>query len=876
MKSKILSTVMFCITMMLSTSCVQSQGTFKQSLNDDWQIQSSEVATDKGEQISTVNYQTEGWISTSVPSTVMNALVESGKYPDIFMGKNLDKIDSKQFQCPWWYRKTFTLDEVSYQSARLIFEGLNYKANIWLNGKLIADSKQIEGAFNMFDLEVKKHLIKGVNTLAIEIIPMKYGDLTIGFVDWNPPAPDRNMGLWRGVSLKLSGAASLDEVYVKTDVDTETLNKASLSISSVLKNNTDKAISAKLVGRIGDINFSQSYTIEANSQLNANLDESTVKELLINKPKLWWPNNMGEPNLYTLDLELFVDGKKSDEQSVRFGIRELEEFKTADGHKGWKINGEKVMLRSGGWVDDLFLGDSDEKVAAQLDYVKHMNMNSIRLEGFWGKNKTIYDKADENGILILIGWSCEWEWESYTGRKEQRYMNIETPDDIRVQTKGYQDQAIWLRNHPSVFLWVLGSDRMVSPEVETKMHDILTKYDGTRPILSTCRGHVIGNPEPEISEITGEAGVKMRGPYSYVTPNYWYIDKEFGGAYGFNTETGPGAQVPPLESIKKMIPEDALWPPTNEMWMYHNGRHSFHTLDRYLTAFNGRYGESNNIEDFALLAQANNYEAMRAMFEAFSVNKHDEATGVVQWMLNSAWPETFWQLYDWYMMPNGAFYGTRAANQPLNLIYNYGDNNIYINNDHLKAFDGLKANIQILDSNSKEVFSKEVSCDVTANSSALVFELPEIKNLTSLYFVALTLNDESEKEISRNFYWLSNKKDVMDWDKTTWIHTPNKSFADLSELRTLPRAEVSVSNNFINDKGEAEVTLTNQSDKLAFLIELAFVDKESKLTLLPAFWSDNYLSLLPGETRVVKYTPGTNTNSDELELKVKGYNVDVK
>ena len=876
MKFNFLNSVMLGITLLLSASCAQSQATFSKSLNDDWHIQSSEKATQTGDVISTPSYNTQNWIGATIPTTVMNALVENGNYADLFMGKNLENVDSTQFQCPWWYRKTFTLEESNFKSARLIFEGINYKANIWLNGQLIANSKQIEGAFNMFDLEVKKHLIIGENTLAIEVIPMKRGDLTIGFVDWNPPAPDRNMGLWRGVKLKLSGSAALDEVYVKTDVDTKTLKSASLAISALLKNNTDETVTSQLVGKIGAIQFTKEYELEPNAELNVNITGEDVKALLVKDPKLWWPNNMGDPNLHTLNLQLLVDGEKSDEQSVRFGIREVDEFKTADGHKGWKINGEKVMIRSGGWVDDIFLSDSDEKVAAQLDYVKHMNMNSIRLEGFWGRNKTIYDKADENGILILIGWSCEWEWEMYTGRKEQRYMNIETPDDIRIQTKGYQDQAIWLRNHPSVFLWVLGSDRMVNPEVETKMHKILTKYDGTRPILSTCRGHVIGVEEPEISEITGEAGVKMRGPYSYVTPNYWYVDKQFGGAYGFNTETGPGAQIPPLESIKKMIPEDALWPPTNDMWMYHNGRHSFHTLDKYLTAFNARYGESNNIEDFALLAQANNYEAMRAMFEAFSVNKHNESTGVVQWMLNSAWPETFWQLYDWYMMPNGAFYGARTANESLNLIYHYGDKNIYINNDHLKAHKNLKAKIQVLDAESKVIYNKELSTSVGANTATLAHKMPALDNLTSLYFVSLVLEDETGQEISRNFYWLSTKDDVMDWEATTWVHTPNKAFADMKALRSLPRAEVNVSHHFVNTKGEAEVTLTNNSKNIAFLIELAFVDKASQLTLLPAFWSDNYLSLLPGETRTITYNPGAPTTSDQLELQVKGYNVDCK
>jgi exo-1,4-beta-D-glucosaminidase len=187
-------------------------------------------------------------------------------------------------------------------------------------------------------------------------------------------------------------------------------------------------------------------------------------------------------------MEIIVDGGVSDKQNIKFGIRDVQDYYTENGYRGFKINGKKLVIKGAGWVDDLFLNDSDEKVISQVEYAKHMNLNTIRLEGFWGKNQTLYNAADENGILLMIGWSCQWEWESYCGRKESEFMSIDTPRDIELQSTAYIDQVKWLRNHPSIFLWVLGSDKLPNPELETKMNNLLKIFDPTRPILSSCKG----------------------------------------------------------------------------------------------------------------------------------------------------------------------------------------------------------------------------------------------------------------------------------------------------------------------------------------------------------------------------------------------------
>jgi len=530
------------------------------------------------------------------------------------------------------------------------------------------------------------------------------------------------------------------------------------------------------------------------------------------------------------------------------------------------INGKKLLIKGAGWVDDIFLDDPDEKVEDQIRYVKHMNMNTIRLEGFWGKNEKIYDYADENGILIMIGWSCQWEWEGYCGRPEGEYLSINTPEEISEHALAYQDQVEWLRNHPSIFLWVYGSDKLLVPDLEIKLNEMLSDKDGTRPILNSCGSAV--------SEITGSSGVKMNGPYAYVTPNYWYVDDKRGGAFGFNTETGPGVQPSPIESIKRMIPPDHLWP-VDSIWKYHLGRNEFRKFDRWMKPFNLRYGQADGVEDFAYRAQMANYEAMRSMFEAFKVNRPN-STGVIQWMLNSAWPGMLWQLYDWYMMPNGAFYGTLNACRPLNIIYNYKDEDIYLSNEYFKSFDGLVAEIRVLNTSGKEAFSEQTEVSIGENESLKIFDMPELEGLSNTYFLDLRIKDNEGKLIGSNFYWLSTQEDVLDLENSEWFVTHNKSYADLTGINDLKDIEIEVNHEFVTqaDIIMVKAFLENSTDQLAFFIELSISGKESGMQVLPVFWEDNYISLLPGEKREISgYIYRKYIESDEPVFSYKGWNL---
>ncbi|MDD4590544.1 MAG: glycoside hydrolase family 2 [Parabacteroides sp.] len=861
----------FLIVFLLSCSKSDSQMVFEEYINSDWKLKSSATVNEAGDKITSQQIAFNDWYDVNIPATVMAGLRQNGLYPDIYFSNNIDTISIQPFKSSWWYVKEFSIaDWNKDEFYSLKFEGINYQANIWLNGYQIATSDIIEGPFRIIDLDITKY-VSAKNILAVEVIPPKPTSLTIGFVDWNPNAPDNNMGLWRGVKLKRSGKVSIENVAISSDLNVTDLSEADLTLDVELKNHSSEEVSGSFSAKVdNDINFEVPYTLLPNETKRFILDKNTNPELHIINPRVWWPSNMGNPELYTADFSLFTDGKLSHAKSERFGIRKISDYTFKIGnitHRGYTINGKKLLLKGGGWVDDLLLADTDEKVRAQVDYVKDMNMNLIRLEGFWGNSKALYDACEENGILLMIGLSCQWEWTSYCNRPENDFMCVVDEHDINMVTQSFQDQVKWGMNNPSIFVWVFGSDKLPIPALETSLIDAIRDYDKERTLLSSCQN--------VLSEVSGPSGTKMFGPYEYVSPIYWYIDTKNGGAYGFNTETGPGAQIPPIESLKKMMKPEDLPLVNEEGWQFHSGRNEFQNLDKFLHNYENRYWKETDVEDFAFNVQMSNYEAVRAMFEAFVVNRNSGATGVVQWMLNSAWPEMVWQLYDWYLNPNGAYFGTKTANQPVNLIYNYGDKNIYLSNITLKD-SSVVAHIQLFDIESNKIVEKMIPLTAEAEDVKTVFSLADITAPSDVYFLSMRLTEAGnpEKVVANSFYWLSAKEDKPDFENTEWYYTPNKEFSSFSQLRELEKVEISSDWSITSkdDKKVASVTLTNKSDKVAFFIEMRVIDREGQ-TVLPVIWSDNYVSLLPNESKTFEAVVDSKVANEDISIAYKGFNV---
>jgi len=858
-----------------------------------WFIQQNEKITLQPDELCSPDADFSGFYAAQVPSTVLGTLTANGVYKDPLVGDKLRGISTAQFQSSWWYINRFAWQrEWDDEGIELVFDGINYRANIWLNGNRIADKDTVKGAFRRFAFDVSGPVVEGFNCLAVEVFPPGPGDFSIGFVDWNPAPPDGNMGIFRPVTLKRHRGVTLQHVNVISKLQGDQFQQANLTIETVVHNRRKQEVEGVLHAHLDGKRIKLPLRLPPGEKRYVKWQPDTSPQLCIKNPRLWWPRHYGAPALYALELGFELKGEceqepepgvVSDQANIRFGIREVSDYVNEQGHRGYKINGLPILIKGAGWTDDIFLRDTHLSLQSQIAYVKHLNVNCLRLEGVWGKDQTLYDLCDEHGILVMVGWSSHWEHKEYLGKPvDERFGGVLEEDEIELVAQSWCDQLLWLRHHPSIFVWTLASDRVPTPKLELRYRKCFTEHDQTRPYLASTGGvgseQSIVTDSTIVSDISGPSRVKMLGPYAYTPPIYWYTDKKLGGAYGFNTESCPGNNVPPLASVQKMLDPEDHWP-INEVWEFHSGRNVFASLDRISRAIAKRYGACSTLEEYTAKAQVLNYELMRPMFEAFQVN-YPKATGIIQWMLNAAWPKVGWQLYDHYLRPNGAFYGARKGCEPFHLIYHYGEHAVYIVNELPQTMGDVTARLQLWSVESDKLLDQCYSIVVDSQSSRQLDTVPEI---TMVSFLDLRLFDAAGDEISHNFYWLSPQSDELDYEAEfdSWaFYTPSKVYADFTALNNMPAATLETvlskeqkDDAQQNDTVTACVKLRNTSHSIAFFCVMT-LHNDAGEEVLPIYWDDNYLSLLPGEERVVRANfPLDALQAGEPVLAVSGWNV---
>jgi exo-1,4-beta-D-glucosaminidase len=850
-------------------------------LRDHWKLQSSCKVSATGAKISLSGFDISLWHTTIVPSTVVAALVADKTYPDPYFGDNLrtlpgmdypagkmfsDRAMPKDspFRCSWWYRTEFPTppDAATGRHVWLYFGGINNRANIWLNGKRIADSREVAGAYRTYEFDITPLLTRdGPNALAVDAIGQTEKDLGINWVDWNPTPPDKDMGLWRAVWLRETGPVEIRSPLVTTHFANASLAEADLALEAELYNAGDAQVSATLQADLEGHNIRQEVTLAAGETRTVRFSPEKFADLRVQNPELWWPHQMGPAALHQLHLNVYVQGALSDHAVARYGIREITSEVDPQGHLLFRVNGKRILIRGGGWAPDMLERESPERLRTQFQYLRDLNLNAVRLEGQI-ESDAFFDLADEQGMLVLAGWTCCDYWMKWSDWK---------PSDQEIAVASERSQIERLRIHPSMLAWLNGSDEPPPAVVERAYLAVLKDLDWPNPVVSSA--------SENITPITGKSGVKMRGPYDYTPPDFWLADtSRSGGAYGFATEIGTGAAIPPFPSLRKMLPAEHL-KPGDPVWNFHAGEERFSNLQHFDDAMKAIYGPPADLADYERKAQAMAYDSERAMFEAYSRNKYN-ATGVIQWMLNNAWPSLLWHLWDYDLQPAGGYYGVKKACEPLHVMYSYDDRSVEVVNSTYQPGLSLSVTATLFDSSLHERFSVTVPIDVPADGVTKAGALPEraFEPASPTYFIDLVLKDPFGKILSTNFYWLSATKNVYDWSaEDNDAFTPVKSYEDLRQLGTLPSVGTMDGIWLIEEvagRWQAQARLRNSSDHVALQIHMEVRAENQDAEQPQLLWDDNYFSLLPGESREITAPLSDPRSMIHNKLIVSGWNVE--
>jgi exo-1,4-beta-D-glucosaminidase len=840
-----------------------------------WEIQESAKAQQNGADISSVGFSTHDWYPVSGRATVMAGLLENGIYRNVFYGDNLRAAQppdssGELFVVPWWYRTEFNVANGARGIRTLLrINGIIASADVWVNGHQVADRAAVAGAYPVNELDVTRWVHPGINVLALLVHP---GDprtsLSIGWVDWNPTSPDNNMGPWRGVDIVQTGPVELRFPQVMSRLSPD-LAHAALTVQVRARNLDAVAHDATITGVVAGVSLRRTIHLAAGQTQAVSFSPGTEAGLDLVHPKVWWPIGMGAHPLYSLQMAAAVDGATSDRASVTFGVRSISSHLTPQGYRQFVINGKPVLIRGAGWAPDMFLRDDPERMQAEFSYVRNLGLNSIRSEGKL-ENERFYDLADRSGLMILAGWECCDKWESAAKTGGAPWDAA----DEKVAADSMASEARLLRNHPSVIAFLIGSDNAPPPALAKMYVDTLRAEDWRMPIIAAA--------SEQGTVATGPSGMKMTGPYDWVPPSYWYADK-LGGAFGFNSETSAGASIPPLEDLRRMLsPQElqALWKDP-QVRQYHAAAawSPFSRIAIFDNALAKRYGPPRSLEDYVAKAQLDNYDDVRAQFEAF--NAHMDATkpstGMVYWMLNNAWPSLHWHLYDYFLNPAGAYFGAEMANQPVHIQYSYDTHAIMLVNHTLTDRHGLQATVRVRNLDASVRYERHLrNVDIPGNTARQVTELPALPGLSRTYFIELDLATAEGRPISRNVYWLSTQSDELDWAHSNWYFTQVTQYADLTALQSLPTAKADVRATVRQTGAEtiATVTLTvpASSKAVAMFDHVSIKQSADGKPVLPILWSDNDVTLWPGESLTLTAHFATQGAASPVVV-VSGWNV---
>jgi exo-1,4-beta-D-glucosaminidase len=868
-------------------------------LADGWTLGSARDLGTDGAQLSRPERPGKGWHAvTRMPSTVLQALQADGTYPDLYVGTNLrDSVPQDLYAQDWWYRTTFTAP-AGHTTYSLDFPGINYRAEVWLNGHLVAGNREVVGMHNAHEVDISPWVDRGgSNTLAVKVTPeqtlqdvngVELADSWYDWINWrdlgyqgpgkNPAngnsfVPDRNAGIWKPVYLRASGAVLIGSSMVSTDLPLPRTDSARLTIYSSLHNTSAHQVHGALratISRAGkaDIEVEQPVTLGAGETRQVSLDPDHVAALTVQRPDLWWPYTMGEPNLYDLRLDFLQFDRPVDTSRLRFGIRTVTQGRDDDqqspelgtgGNLYLKINGKDFLVRGAAYSPDLLFADDPARDAATLRYVKDLGLNMLRLEGKFPGDR-IVEMADELGIPLMFGWMCCNQWEKWPQWDDE---------DNRVAQESLRSQIEALRPHASVFLWANGSDGRPPQEVLRAYHRILDDLHWPNAVVDTVSSLATDAEGQRLWD-----GIHMLGPYSWRPPSYWFSGR-YPATRGATAEQGDNEHIPPLASLKKFLPPDKLWP-INDTWFFHAGSDPRNaTLSSIRKAIMHRYGPSDTVEEFAGKAQLAEYESTRAQFESFAAGGWDTHKMTIYWMLNNHWPSFFGHIFDYYLRPGGAYFGAKKGLQPLSVVfdsYATGDRrtaNVTVVNQSPIARHGLRARVRVYDLQGRVRDDRSADdLDVDSGGSLPALTLPQTARDSGVFFVRCELFDATGARLSENVYWQSQQLDDLGDPRNDWpFELRQSNWADMTPLNHMTPTPLEVSARRGTDG--VVVRLHNPTPQIAFFERVEAMPTPDGDEILPIQYSDNYVTVFPGETVEVDAT--TNGVSADW-VRVTGYN----
>jgi exo-1,4-beta-D-glucosaminidase len=882
-----------------------------------WKVQSSATATQTGAQISTPSFDTSSWLSVAndeaaAPGTEIEALAQNGLCPgdtamqpvnqstsspnSVFFSNNMQlcygfmsKIGPdtvKMFSVPWWWRTDFTPNLTAGQTATLIVNGVVGSANVWVNGTQVATSATVTGAYTKFTFNISNLIVSGTNSLAIEVNPNDPTSMfTTDNVDWTQIPPDNNTGIQFPVQLQIDGALAVGNSHVNQS-DAADLSSAALTVKTDVTNFTASSQTGTVTATITPpgngtpITVSQSVTVPANTTQTVSFAPASFPSLTISSPQVWWPYQLGAQPLYTLGVSVAQGSTTFNTTTETFGIRTVTSFLTGSnaiepsGARAFKINGVPIVIRGGGFDPNLFLHYSAADIAKQIALMKAMGVNAIRLEGHI-MPADFFTQMDAAGILINGGFQCCDAWE-VSGTLTQAQLNVLQNSAQTIGTN--------LRNHPSVFSFQWSDNQPTSQQESVSIAGFqAADFYPQTPLIASA--------EYKSTATLGPSGEK-EGPYDWVPPNYWYDTTHLGtdstvtnagAAWGYDSEESAGDTVPTLDSLNRFMSASDLsnlWqtPKFNQFHLNYEPRcksgYSFGTLCHFDTALSSRYGNWSSLSQYVQEAQAQDYENVRAQFEAFIDHANNTplpSTGTIYWQMNKGWPSLLWQLYNSDGDQAGSYFGAQEANRSLHALYALDTGKVTLDNLSNVTQSGLSVEAKVY-SLAGTLLDDKTASNISLTSQQVMTSVltPNVPtgSPVQVYFVELILK-QNGSFVDRNVYWLSTQPDVVNWNKT--LGQPQgtiSTYANLTSLQTLPQTSVTATATTVNQSGPngadraTTVTITNTSNStVAFLLRADIrrgaangQELSGDNELQSSIWQNNDITLFPGESQTLTVT----------------------